>query len=72
MGEVKADQWDVIEFPAILPSNKPVWPNYWKIEELEAVKASLTEQKWQAHNGNRILQVKKGCLNQKGLVASLG
>jgi predicted phage terminase large subunit-like protein len=48
MGEVKADQWDIIEFPAILPSNKPVWPNYWKLEELEAVKASLSEQKWQA------------------------
>ena len=48
MGEVKADQWDVIEFPAILPNNKPVWPNYWKLEELESVKASLSEQKWQA------------------------
>ena len=23
-------------------------PNYWKLEELEAVKASLSEQKWQA------------------------
>ena len=29
-----------IEFPAILPSNKPVWPEYWKLEELESVKAS--------------------------------
>jgi predicted phage terminase large subunit-like protein len=48
MGEPKADQWEVIEFPAILPSGTPVWPNYWKLEELEAVKASLTEQKWQA------------------------
>ena len=46
--EPKADQWEVIEFPAILPSEKPVWPNYWKLEELEAVKASLTESKWQA------------------------
>ena len=24
--EPKADQWEVVEFPAILPSNKPVWP----------------------------------------------
>jgi predicted phage terminase large subunit-like protein len=46
--EPKADQWEVIEFPAILPSEKPVWPNYWKIEELESVKASLSESKWQA------------------------
>ena len=46
--EPKADQWEVIEFPAILPSDKPVWPNYWKLEELESVKASLSEAKWQA------------------------
>ena len=46
--EPKADQWEVVEFPAILPSEKPVWPNYWKLEELEAVKASLSESKWQA------------------------
>ena len=46
--EPKADQWEVIEFPAILPSNKPVWSNYWKWEELEGVKASLSEGKWQA------------------------
>jgi len=44
----KADQWEVIEFPAILPSNKPVWPEYWKLEELETVKASLSVSKWNA------------------------
>jgi len=46
--EPKADQWEDVEFPAILPSNEPIWPQYWKLEELESVKASLTEQKWQA------------------------
>lgn len=43
-----ADQWEVIELPAILPSGKPLWPEFWKIEELEAVKASLSVQKWNA------------------------
>ena len=28
--ELKSDQWEIIEFPAIMPSNKPVWPEYWK------------------------------------------
>ena len=42
-----ADQWDVVEFPAIL-NDKPMWPEYWKLSELEGVKASLSEQKWQA------------------------
>ena len=46
--EPKADQWEVIEFPAILPSGNPVWPGYWKREELEAVKASVSIQKWNA------------------------
>jgi len=46
--EPKADQWEVIEFPAILPSGNPVWPGYWKLEELEAVKASVSILKWNA------------------------
>ena len=43
-----ADKWEVIELPAILPSGKPLWPQFWKLEELEAVKASLSVQKWNA------------------------
>jgi predicted phage terminase large subunit-like protein len=46
--ETKADQWEVIEFPAILPNDKPLWPEYWKLEELEGVKASLAIGKWNA------------------------
>ena len=44
--ELKSDQWEVIEFPAIMPSGKPVWPQYWNIKELEGVKASLSLGKW--------------------------
>ena len=46
--ELKADQWEVVEFPAIMPSNKPVWPGFWTIDELESVKASLSASKWNA------------------------
>tara|TARA_R100001594_G_scaffold24135_1_gene47259 strand:+ start:404 stop:1888 length:1485 start_codon:yes stop_codon:yes gene_type:complete len=46
--EVKADQWEVIEFPAILPSGKPVWPEYWDLKDLEGVKASIPMSKWNA------------------------
>ena len=46
--ELKSDRWELIEFPAILPSKKPVWPEYWKLEELESVKASLSVGKWNA------------------------
>ena len=46
--ELKSDKWEIIEFPAIMPSNKPVWPEYWKLDELEGVKASLSVGKWNA------------------------
>ena len=44
----KADNWEVIQFPAILDSGQPVWPEYWRIEELESVKASIPPQRWNA------------------------
>jgi len=47
-GDMKADKWELIEFPAILPSGKPVWPEFWKLEELEGVKSSISLQKWNA------------------------
>jgi predicted phage terminase large subunit-like protein len=43
-----ADQWELIEFPAILPSGAPLWANYWKLEELESIKASVSPGKWAA------------------------
>jgi len=49
--EVKGDQWDVVEFPAILdqgPKPEPVWPQYWKLDELEKVQATLPVAKWNA------------------------
>ena len=43
-----ADQWEVVEFPAILPSGKALWPEFWPVEELEAKKISLDPRYWQA------------------------
>ncbi len=40
----KADQWEVIELPAILDSGAALWPEYWKIEEvLDKIEAKLLE-----------------------------
>ena len=46
--DVLSDQWEVVEFPAILPSENPLWPEFWKKDDLLKVKASLPVQKWGA------------------------
>jgi len=40
--------WEVIEFPAILPSGKPLWPSFWSLDELSALQRELPNAKWQA------------------------
>lgn len=47
-GYLKSDQWEVLEFPAILPSGNPLWPGYWSLDELEKVKVSIGLKKWNA------------------------
>jgi predicted phage terminase large subunit-like protein len=42
------EEWEVIEFPAILPSGNPLWPEFWSKEELEALREELPNAKWQA------------------------
>ena len=49
--KIKGDQWEVVEFPAIMDhgtKKRPVWPEYWKLKELESVKATLPVGKWNA------------------------
>ncbi len=45
--EVKGDQWEVVEFPALM-DHGPVWPEYWNADELEKVKTTLPVGKWNA------------------------
>jgi predicted phage terminase large subunit-like protein len=42
------EQWEVIEFPAILPDGDPLWPQFWKLKELEALRTELPNGKWMA------------------------
>ena len=43
-----ADEWEVIELPAIMPSGNPLWPEFWPIEQLDSLKAELPVSKWSA------------------------
>ena len=42
------DEWEIIELPAILPSEKPLWPEFWSYEELDKLRIELPLSKWQA------------------------
>ena len=42
------DKWEVIEFPAILPSGRPLWPEFWPFDELDAIRKELPNNKWMA------------------------
>ena len=42
------DEWEVIEFPALMPSGNPLWPEFWSLDELGALKEELPAAKWNA------------------------
>jgi predicted phage terminase large subunit-like protein len=44
----KGEEWELIELPAIMPSGNPLWPEFWSIDELEALKEELPVSKWNA------------------------
>jgi len=43
-----ADQWEVVELPAIFDDETPCWPEFWSLEDLTAVRASIPLSKWNA------------------------
>jgi predicted phage terminase large subunit-like protein len=44
----KGEEWEVIEFPAIMPSGNPLWPEFWSLDELTALREELPPSKWNA------------------------
>ena len=47
-----ADQWEIVELPAIFhegyENEKSCWPEFWSLDDLKAVKASVPPSKWNA------------------------
>lgn len=48
MQREKGEEWEVIELPAIMPSGNPLWPEFWSLKELEALREELPPAKWNA------------------------
>lgn len=44
----RPDEWDVVELPAIMPSGNSLWPEFWPLDQLEALKEELSPSKWNA------------------------
>jgi predicted phage terminase large subunit-like protein len=42
------DEWEVIEFPALFENGSPLWPEFWSVKELMALKEELPNAKWMA------------------------
>jgi len=46
------DEWEIIELPVLLDEHtkreRPIWPEFWDLEELRAVRAELPVHKWSA------------------------
>ena len=42
------DEWEVIEFPAIMPSGKALWPEFWSLDELTSLRNELPAPKCNA------------------------
>ena len=64
--EPKADQWHVVEFPAIMDQGKdkakPVWPEYWKLEELRKSKSNTTNCKMECAVDARTYKSEEGAI----------
>ena len=48
LGRDKGEEWEIIELPAIMPSGKPLWPEFWPLDQLEALREELPPSKWNA------------------------
>jgi predicted phage terminase large subunit-like protein len=48
----ESDEWEVIEFPALLDETpgkeRSLWPGYWSVDEMVALKNELTPFRWNA------------------------
>lgn len=45
----KSDQWEIIEFPALMPDTDNVlWPEFWSHDELARTREDLSPQQWAA------------------------
>lgn len=53
MEDGSISDWKIIDYPAILPSGNPLWPEFWPLEELQKVKQDIPPSRWLAQYQQR-------------------
>jgi hypothetical protein len=65
------EEWEVIEFPAILPSGKPLWPEFWSLKGAFCPKRR-TSQRQMASAVHAVAHIGRFCHCEAGMVEDLG
>jgi predicted phage terminase large subunit-like protein len=47
MKDPEGEDWEVVQLPAILPSGKVLWPEYWSLAEMERTQKTIPVSRWQ-------------------------
>jgi predicted phage terminase large subunit-like protein len=46
--EHEADQWDILDLPAISDDNQPLWPEWYDLDSLNRIKETIGPREWSA------------------------
>lgn len=44
--KLKKKQWEILKLPVITQSGDPLWPQFWKLDELKEIKDSVSKEEW--------------------------
>ena len=44
--KLKKNKWEILKLPVITQSGEPLWPQFWKLDELKEIKNSVSKEEW--------------------------
>ena len=43
---LKKNKWEILKLPVITQGGEPLWPQFWKLDELKEIKNSVSKEEW--------------------------
>lgn len=40
------DEWEILKLPVISPKKEPLWPDFWKLDELQKIRNTISNDEW--------------------------